>query len=505
MSRRAVILILSGIIVIALGLRLYGLDKQSLWYDEIIEETAFQRLFLHFNPNMPPENTPPLNSFFIYLAKQIFSGSDFALRTMPFIFGLISVPLLFLLARQLFNEKVGLIASFLLAISPFHIWYSQDARMYALQWMLALVSLIYFVKAMEKPSRGNYIGYGISTVAGLYTHQLTIFLVLLQGLYLLLFMRTYKSQFFKWIGTFSMVVILYLPWIIYSLTSLMDRPAGFSKEANLKAILYTIYTYSAGFSMGPSLRELHLNQSLSVIKPYLLEIVSLMIFYGTLFVLGLWSIRKERPQFSLLLLILIVPIAGALILDRIIPNISYNVRYTGTALLAFLLFVANGIKWLTCLKPNILGKTLVVFAIITVTGFSVYSYSNYQFNKKYQKPDFRGAAAYINKKIMADDVVLCLINGWIINRYSQGGFECSGFPLNSVNNKKELDEVMRKIVEKKKRLWLVLSDEWYMANISNVKTWLDLNYEEIKELHKGVTEIANIQIFCYDLTREKNR
>jgi uncharacterized membrane protein len=512
MTRRTVLLILTGIIVIAAGLRLYGLDRQSLWYDEFAEESGFQRQFSIKTEEVKPDTpetevlkpyTPPLNLFFIYPVTQMFPGSDFALRMVPLIFGLISVPLLFLLGKRMFNEKVGLTASFLLAISPFHIWYSQDARMYALQWMLALVSIIFFLRMLERPGRGNYIGYVISTTAGLYTHQVALFLLALQGLYVLIFHRKYKQNLFKFLGVFCVNAILYLPWIIYSLTSLSDKQAGIPKKIGLNVILYTVYSYCAGFSIGPSLKELHLIQSMAIIKPYFHVIVPLMIVYFTLFVLGLLSSRKDRSQLLLLLLIMIMPIAGLLILNTIIPNIAYNVRYTGTALFGFLLLIAKGLEYPGCLKSKISGRIFMVSALIVITVFSAYSYSNYQFDKKYHKADLRDATNYINKEVAINDSVLCLIDAGVIDRYAKGGFRCSKFYIAKADDKESLDEMMRKVTAEKTRLWLVLSNEWYIDSIVNVKDWLDNNYKEIKYLRKELSEFTNVRVFCYDLTKKK--
>jgi 4-amino-4-deoxy-L-arabinose transferase-like glycosyltransferase len=350
--KQAVVFMLVAIIILAAGVRLYGLDRQSLWYDEVAEEMAFKRHFFWNLPDNPYENTPPLNPFFIYVVGLYFPHNDFALRMVPFTFGVISVPLLFVLGRQLFNEKTGLIASFLLAVSPFHIWYSQEARMYVLQWMLALISLIYFIRMLDRP----------------------------QGLYILLFYRQYKDQLLRLVVVFNIVLILYLPWIFFTLTSLISMPAGFSKQADLGFLFYTIYSYCAGFSIGPSLGELHVSQSFATIKPYLTEIVLVMVVYGILFVLGLASLRKDISKLLFLTLLLIVPIAGALILNIMLPHIAYNVRYTGTALFAFLLFIARGINILSYLKSNILGKVLVILSIVAVTGVSTYTWcgSSYQ-------------------------------------------------------------------------------------------------------------------------------
>ncbi|MBI4682050.1 MAG: hypothetical protein HY757_02985, partial [Nitrospirae bacterium] len=206
---------------------------------------------------------------------------------------------------------------------------------------------------------------------------------------------------------------------------------------------------------------------------------------------------------ALIILIVIIPISGALVLAKIKPEITYNVRYTATALLAFLMFVAKGVDWLTCLTPRIFGRILAITAIVVMTGFSAYSYTNYQFNIKYHKADFRSAAAYINEKRMHNDAVICLIDSGVIKRYAKDSFQCENFHLNTLNDKLKLDILMRQIVESRKQLWLVLTNEWYIDSSGNVKEWLDKNYEEITYLHKDVNEIANINIYTYDLTRKK--
>ncbi len=373
--------------------------------------------------------------------------------------------------------------------------------MYILQWMFALISLLYFFRALEKPEIGNFIGFTVSTLAGLYSHQLAVFLMLVQGLYLLIFYRKYKAQYLRWACAFAGVVILYSPWIIHMAT-LTGTKAGVLKTVDYKAILYTIYTYCAGYSIGPSLIELHFNQSLSVIKPYVLVIGPLMITYSTLFMIGCWSLKRDRPGLTILLLLFLIPIAGAFMLNKVMPSVTYNVRYTATAFFAFLLFIAKGVEWLAGLKSNMTGKILAFIAIAAITGFSTYSYANYQFDKKYHKEDTRGAAAYVKENATEDDVALCIYHYKIFNRYSKRNPRCLTMPAQARNNKPLIDRLMREAVKGRKRFWLVLIRDWpsHLGNVGDdVKEWLEANYKEIKHLHKGGDEIANIRIYCYDL------
>ena len=494
--------------IIATGMRLYGLDRQSLWYDEMVEERGFRELLASDDPNsLKHANVRllPLHPFLIYLISNIFPGSDFALRILPMTFGILSVPLLFLFGRKLFNDKVGLMASFLLAISPFHIWYSQEARGYALQWMLALISLIYFVRALDQPNRNNFIGYTISTTAALYTHQLAAFLVILQFSYLLLMIQSQKKQLFKWAGAFLSIIVLYSPLVIFSLSTLMHKQFGSPQNlVNIMAIPYTIYSYFAGFSIGPSVNELRINQSLSVLKPYLTEIISIISIYGILVISGVWSARKHHSKLLLLILVMTVPIIGMFTLSLLKPTIKYSVRHTGIASFAFLLFIAKGMDWLSHLTPEKVGKTLMVIVLLVLTGFSTYSYVNYQFNKKYQKADIHSAVFYIQENRLRGDTVLCIGNHEVFNRYSKFDPVCNKLNLDSYRSISRFESEMQKIIRGKKRLWLVLTYGMSGKYGDYIKEWLSSNYHEIQQIHKGMTEIANVQVFGYDLTKTVN-
>jgi len=500
------IFILLSIIILGSVLRFYGLDRQSFWYDEVFEITSFQRQFLGEKPMISP-NTPPLNflnPFFVYIINELFPNNTLALRMIPFMFGAVSVPLLFFLGKRLFNERVALIASYLLAISPFHIWYSQEVRMYALQWMLTLISLIFFLKALEKPNIKNYTGYVISTVLGLYTLQLTLFLIIIQGLYLLLFFKHHRARLSSWIVVFFVTVLLYSPWIIYKFLYLMDREISSPKETMpLMPIIYTFYSYFAGFSIGPSLRELHLNLSFSTIKPYIYLIVPLTITYGLMFLYGIFTLRNDMQRLVFLLLLSSIPIVGPLIvISTSMPKISYNVRYSGIASFGFILLISKGLEYLSQKDRRVHSKILAIGFLIIMTGFSGYSYWNYQFNPKYHKEDVRSAALYIKEHKKDGDVILVITStcALSLNRYLDNNLQSVGYPPLNTNDKEEVIRELNKIVSDKNRIWLVLCREYTQKELVRyTKEWLDKNHTEIKELYRGPSDIANLTIHCYKL------
>jgi uncharacterized membrane protein len=448
--------------------------------------------------------TPPLNPFFVHLAKQAFLEKDFAVRLPSFVFGTLNIPILFIFASKLFGNRVGIISSLLLAMSPLHIWYSQDARMYALMWMLELLSLIFFLKSIERPSLENYFFYTIATTCALYTHQYSVFILLMQWIFLLLYRNKFDISLTRWIVLSFIIILLYSPWLIYSMTILRHlAKAGFVKPVDIKALFYTFYTYGAGFSIGPSLRELHINTSLSVIRPYLYEIIPLFIPYIAIFLSGLLSLAKEGQKFVFVLLLIIIPIGGAFFITFIMPDLPYNVRYTGVALFGFIMILAYGVNQMSKLRTY--GILLTAFSLSALIVFNVYAYVNYNFDKRYQKEDIRGTVAYLKENRKEDDIQLCAGNpGGIFGEYSERKFLCITLPI--FKKQDDIISFFNKEVRDKKRLWLIVIHDWpeeTRKSLFLIKNWLDRNYREIKELNKDESELANIRIYCYDLTRKR--
>ena len=148
------------IVLIGVFLRVYHLDAQSLWVDEVYD-------FLLANisvksivvMSLVTEVATPQDHLLLHLWMTLFGTSLFALRFLSLIFGVFAILMIYLLGRRLFNEEVGLISALILAISPLNIEYSQEARMYSLVVFLALLSMYFFVLLLEPGSLRISLGY----------------------------------------------------------------------------------------------------------------------------------------------------------------------------------------------------------------------------------------------------------------------------------------------------------------------------------------------------------
>src|SRR3989344_3593318 len=140
-----------AVLLIALILRLVKLN-QSLWLDEainvnVVHSLGFKRLVVDYAIGDFP---PPFFHIVLKSWMQVFGSSEIAVRIPSVIFGVATVYLIFLIGRKLYEQKTALIAATLLATSPLHIYYSQEARMYMLAAFFTALSVYFFISIMEK-------------------------------------------------------------------------------------------------------------------------------------------------------------------------------------------------------------------------------------------------------------------------------------------------------------------------------------------------------------------
>ena len=134
------------ILLIGTILRLISVN-QSLWLDEatsaLVARMSIPDISTKF---LPGDFHPPLYYIILKYWSNIFGTSEIALRIPSIIFGIITVYIIYLIGKKLFDKKVGLLSSLLLATSGLHIYYSQEARMYSLATMLVSASIYFFLE-----------------------------------------------------------------------------------------------------------------------------------------------------------------------------------------------------------------------------------------------------------------------------------------------------------------------------------------------------------------------
>ena len=239
-SRFALLIVL----LLAFALRVYRLDGQSLWYDEAVTAHVASQGISELTRWTADDIQPPLYYYIVAGWSRLAGRGEWALRFPSVAFSLLTVALMWSLARRLFGagragQIAGLTAVLLAAISPLYVYYAQEARMYAQLKFLGALAGYALLRATtdvgrrttEKRSRSSlvwWLTFILASVAALYTHYFAAFLLLAYGVCVILaciprLIRPASRgraarQLAVFAGAALAIVILYLPWLPPMLT-----------------------------------------------------------------------------------------------------------------------------------------------------------------------------------------------------------------------------------------------------------------------------------------------
>jgi mannosyltransferase len=143
-------------VIVAIGawLRFHYLGADSLWLDEVVSWQQSKDGLADLITRVAQDNYPPLHNLFLYASINLFDDSEWSLRLPSAIFGTANILAIYWLGSMTGGRIAGLLAAAFLALSGFHIWYSQEARMYALLSLTATLfaaSSFYFVRSPTIP------------------------------------------------------------------------------------------------------------------------------------------------------------------------------------------------------------------------------------------------------------------------------------------------------------------------------------------------------------------
>jgi uncharacterized membrane protein len=180
-SRKVALLILAGVTLAGLALRLDV--PRGIWLDEAISihqaNLSFHDMFVNLQYG---DRHPPLHHVVLWLTVRAIGDGELAVRIPSLIAGTLVIPALYLLGRELYDRRTGLVAAAFGAASPLLIWYAQEARMYAFVTLFGLLALLTQLRAIRNPSAVNWALYILATAALLWSHYFGLLLIGVQQL-----------------------------------------------------------------------------------------------------------------------------------------------------------------------------------------------------------------------------------------------------------------------------------------------------------------------------------
>ncbi len=183
--------IIIGILLLSCAVRIIGIAKESYWLDEAISVKQAQASSVNLIELVKVEMHMPL---YLYLSRgwnDLFGVSEFSLRMLSLIFGVLAVYVIFLLGKRMFNERVGIYSALLLALSPIAIYYSQEARLYTIFMFIVLLSFYMFISYLKYDKFKYLLFYLLVNILMLYTNIFAFVVLGIQALWVLFKNRKY--------------------------------------------------------------------------------------------------------------------------------------------------------------------------------------------------------------------------------------------------------------------------------------------------------------------------
>jgi uncharacterized membrane protein len=172
LRQRETLLWLLCIVAAGAALRFYGLTNQSYWFDELFSayysdpshslNTVLELTFADVHP--------PLYQLLMWLSYKLFGYTEWAGRLPSALAGTLTIPVVYLLGRELFSRRTGLYAAALAVPNYYLLYYAQEARSYALFYLLCSLSLLFFMRALRHADNRHTICFVLTSLALVYTH-----------------------------------------------------------------------------------------------------------------------------------------------------------------------------------------------------------------------------------------------------------------------------------------------------------------------------------------------
>ena len=450
-----------AITAFGLILRLVKVDS-SFWYDEGFTGYLTRHSFgdvLNFTTKEDIQS--PLYYLIVWFWAQIFP-TDWGIRLFSVMIGIISIPLLFSLTSKLFNRQVGLLASVFLALSPFHLNYSIEARPYSLYILLSIAALWFVVKALESNKHWNrwWLCYSFTATLMLYTHHIGA--IAFMGMVVFHFCLIWpinRIRFYQWIGFNILPVILFLPWIPVVLPQmkmsedLLVWIPKINPTSFLKMMLRYIYYIPHD---RPNLIVIAL-----WIMPHLLLLSLAMLI----------SESAYRKRVIAVTAFAAVPIAVITVYSYIVRPI-FVTRYLSSVVITLMILPA--------IPVVLLKKTRWHNAISFITVLAlILSFANcLNYIKQPRTVNWRGAAFEIKRNMQDDDVVLVMPQGamYVFNFYFQDN---EGTKVMTINKPADIDSLGLEFLKGRRRLWIIRNQVLNGDATLKVANWFDQKYNII--------------------------
>jgi uncharacterized membrane protein len=389
LGRAAMVAVL---LVVALGavLRIYRIGAQPLWVDEATS-LRFARGSLaqlwSWSSLVDPGN-PPLYYSLLH-GWLAFGDGEASLRLLSTLFGVLTIPLVYALGRTIRDHRLGIVGALLFAISPFQVWYSQEARGYSLLTLgatLAMVGVAYLLRHPERSGSVREAGwpllaYVVGTTVALLAHNTAVFLPIGANVLMLGWWwkqgRGPRGFLRNWLLAQLAVLCLWASWLPAYLQQVVHGESyAWIPRPTVGSVLSGAYALYGGVTRA---------------TPYQVEAIVVLALGG----LGLWTWKHDRRWIAFALVFSLSAPLGELIVSVWRP-IFLTQTLIWAAVPVYLTIAAG----LLSLRPRVfVGTALVVLLVLTSLGLRSYYFLH-------DKEAWDRAAAFVDQRLQRGDAIV---------------------------------------------------------------------------------------------------
>jgi hypothetical protein len=383
-----------GLLLLAFGLRVLWLDGQNIWGDEAWSYTVSGWPLSQVIAS-DAETNPPLYHVLLFAMRRLIGETPFALRYLSVICGVIVSSLLYRTGRELGGRKMGLWTLAVAAVSPFLVYYSQEARMYGPALVGTSGSLLFFVilfkqtRQGHKPPLTHWLLYGLFSLIGVLSHYHAFAMLVAQAVFIaswsLLAGRKFWQRLRPWLLAWIGMAALFLPWLWVHSRFLGGKASARFEELNIAKLIEIVERTLVAFGIGTTVDSAESRLS------WLIILIALLGIYF------LW--RVKRWTAALLVTILAVGFLFGWLVNPIMP--FFYERYLLVIMPAFVLLVGAGVTGFGRKHPIL---SLIPFTTIVIV--SAVSLQNYFFDETYAKGGYGDLMALVEAQQQPNDLIL---------------------------------------------------------------------------------------------------
>jgi hypothetical protein len=526
-----------------LALRFYAIGAKSLWVDESFSIwMASQPLDALWRLTVQLDQHPPLYYALLHFWLALGDG-EAAVRSFSALWGALMLPVMYLIGEQVGGRALGLRSTLILAISPLHIWFAQQTRMYTMLTFFAGVAILCMLHLLEDQNReprtknqsdmrgsrflvlGSFrwwLGFVLFTTLTMLGHNTAVFFPAAVGLFIA--------------GAFGVPALARrlrsarpttdhrLPTTVRRSTkqnALLARLPTPNPRPPTPILQHQLRAWTIGLGAAlllwlpwlpsfliqsqrvdaefwiqpPTLKSVleHWRNLGSAFAPGGVYLIPLVLAFASLALLGVWRLRHRPTLLALLLVLLLVPFAGSLLVSLRRP-IFYTRTLIWTSIPLYLLLAAGLLQ----LRFRLLIG-VATLALILLNAGSLWGYY-----RQYEPEDWRGVAGYIATQARPGDVLL-FNAGWmqipfdyyyrrIGTPIEEHGLPADLFDRGILEPKMTLADVARldKLVAGRTRVWLMYSHDWYTDPQHIIPPYLDDSLGEV-----AVQNFKGVKVYMY--------